>query len=1620
MTRTPDGHGRERRTDTILPSVLSAREHGCPPPRPDRLPSPRGGRTSYKTESAAGRRAGFARLAGARRGLLRSAGALAAAALLALFGGLALPATAQAQEIVLVSNIAEQYDGEANITSPTFSLGNIEIGEQKVAQRFTTGPNTAEYVLQSVTLGLTISSGEDQVVHVAIHENNSSGDPGAQLAVLDNPAGPIGVNRTYSAPSPLSLVAGTPYWVVLSNTATTSSSVDVSHTQSNDQTTTHGFSIRDTRHQGTPGSWGEVTEYAVRMEVRGTGTVTPPRGICGRTQQVREAIVGLIPSVSDCANVTATHLAAITDLDKLRDTKISALAAGDFDGLTSLNRLWLDRNSLTELPADVFDGLTMLDQLYLGENPLTELPADVFDGLTMLDDLRLNDNQLTALPADVFDGLTALGYLHLTDNQLTQLPDGVFDELTALTFLTLGDNSLTGLPAGVFDKLTVLDGLDLYNNSLTGLPAGVFDKLTVLDGLLLHDNSLTGLPAGVFDNLTVLRGLSLDNNSLEELPAGVFDNLTALEELYLYENPLALLRAGVFDNLTALRLLELRDNQLTELPAGVFDNLTALQYLYLGGNSLTGLRADVFDGLTALIRLELHDNQLQSLPDGLFSGLASLTYFYLGGNLTNPMELTVTVEKVGTNQVRAKVLAGAPFAVDIPVTLVDGTLAASATMLRVAAGAVEGTAVTVTRTAGTTEAVTVDVDLSTPPTLPSSEHRGYAFAKATTGLPATILPSAVDATSTDATLSDLVVNDGSADLVTFVSGTTTYTAMVVNAVAEVTVTAMTTNSGATIEYLDGDDATLTDAGTADGHQVTLAEGDNVIKVKVTAADGNTTQTYTVTVTRAADTDTTAPTLTSASVAARSGGSTTLQFSEDLDLTVGEALSAAARGAFSLTVNGVARDIPDISGDFLTAKSLVVYHSTIYSGQTVVVSYDQSAAGTDAIADAAGNEVADFTTGQDGVPAVVNKSTQAAPVSSDATLSDLVVNDGSADLVTFVSGTTTYTASVASTVAEVTVTPTLNDSGATIEYLDGDDATLTDAGTADGHQVALAVGDNVIKVKVTATDGNTTQTYTVTVTRPAATIPPGREVTLQLSDDAVIESSAPVTVTATVSPASPVAFTVTISATPVAPATADDFTLSQNRVLRFAANATESTGTVTIGPVDDDVPEPTDVVRVSGAVSNAAIPDPADLTFSITNDDSEALDIAVRAPAAVDEDAGAAVVTVTLTTRKNTAPMADTELFYVGKPGETATRGDDYTPPPGSVFGGLVYFATVQPSAFSPNAAGTAWVAEPSFTIGIIDDQEAERAETIVFEVLFGVDRSPVQTITIRDNDGIGPNRPTDLEAAAKSPTVIQLSWTAPSAGSFSITGYRVEASENASGPWVVVAADTRNTRPSWGHGGLSAGDTRYYRVSAISPAGTSGRSNVASATTIAAGPAGTNAALPPPQDVNAEPKLPGEIRLSWWRNPDAASHDLVDRHQYRYRVRDAGAWTVDWTTVNQTQTMPPPGTTETRNYNSVLLQELTAGTTYEFQVRAVDKADGTSAAVAALGTATGRQTVWIQADVGSVAGRRTAALHGVARPAPRPDDGDRADQRDRQHAPAGRARPLWTLARAGPFRGRER
>ena len=133
----------------------------------------------------------------------------------------------------------------------------------------------------------------------------------------------------------------------------------------------------------------------------------------------------------------------------------------------------------------------------------------------------------------------------------------------------------------------------------------------------------------------------------------------------------------------------------------------------------------------------------------------------------------------------------------------------------------------------------------------------------------------------------------------------------------------------------------------------------------------------------AQTDTTPPTLSSAVVIAI-GDTLYLNFSENLALN-GPAPNAV-QSAFTVTADGAdhAHLIPyTILG--ITDRLVIEFSSKIYPGQTVVVSYNQSVAGGDALADAAGNEVASFTTGSGGVPAVTNNSTAEAQTPPTCTL-----------------------------------------------------------------------------------------------------------------------------------------------------------------------------------------------------------------------------------------------------------------------------------------------------------------------------------------------------------------------------------------------------------------------------------------------------------------------------------------------------------------------------------------------------------------------------------------------------------------------------------------------------------
>ena len=170
-----------------------------------------------------------------------------------------------------------------------------------------------------------------------------------------------------------------------------------------------------------------------------------------------------------------------------------------------------------------------------------------------------------------------------------------------------------------------------------------------------------------------------------------------------------------------------QDDPNVVLFADITDShLGAITTLRLGYQNITALKPGDFSGLTALTRLNLPGNQLSSLPDSIFVGLTALTQLLLDGNSVQPLPLTVSMEKVADGHFKAVALAGAPFEIVLPLSLTNGTIDGDATTIAIPAGSVESGPLTVTRTSGTTAAVTVDI--GTLPGLPNG-HFGYAVVK---------------------------------------------------------------------------------------------------------------------------------------------------------------------------------------------------------------------------------------------------------------------------------------------------------------------------------------------------------------------------------------------------------------------------------------------------------------------------------------------------------------------------------------------------------------------------------------------------------------------------------------------------------------------------------------------------------------------------------------------------------------------------------------------------------------------------------------------------------------------------------------------------------------------------
>ena len=300
------------------------------------------------------------------------------------------------------------------------------------------------------------------------------------------------------------------------------------------------------------------------------------------------------------------------------------------------------------------------------------------------------------------------------------------------------------------------------------------------------------------------------------------------------------------------------------------------------------------------------------------------------------------------------------------------------------------------------------------------------------------------------------------------------------------------------------------------------------------------------------------------------------------------------------------------------------------------------------------------------------------VSHDATLGGLSLSG--IEIGAFSGAVTSYEASVEHAVATTTVTATAAHSATTVSI-------------EPGSEVSLAVGANEIAVTVTAEDGTTMQTYTVTVTRAA------------LPEAAIAEGTSPVTegaaasFTVTLDQAAPEALTVSVSVTE------SGSVLSGAPPASVAFAKGETSATLIVPTAGDSVAEVDSTVTVT-VLSGAGYTVGRASSASVTVEDDDAATFTVSAEPESIAEGEATTLTVAIS---NGVAFAEDQTISLAASGTASAS--DYTGVPATL----------------TLAAGASSVTAP---LAASEDQEEEEAETVRVTASHGGSAIGSATLTI--------------------------------------------------------------------------------------------------------------------------------------------------------------------------------------------------------------------------------------------------------------------------------------------------
>lgn len=311
--------------------------------------------------------------------------------------------------------------------------------------------------------------------------------------------------------------------------------------------------------------------------------------VCDRTPAIRDAITNQFTSINSCEYIYQINLDSVESLVVTRKG-LQSLKARDFDNLVNLKWLYIDRNSLVDLPENIFSHLGQLEHLVMDKNKMTTLKSGQFKDLPNLKALWIGQPELVHLPDDVFDDLPNLERLYIQRSKLTSLAESMFAQNPNLRTLWMSNNQLETLPSNIFANLQNLEVLSLTGNALRQLPAQLFVNTPNLEEIRLGRNAIGELDHRAFSNLSKLKYLDMQEENLSSVPDSLYE-LSSLEVLNLRGNRIGEIRP--LQNFVALRELNLEYNKLDSLPPRFMHSLNEIRQLFLRGNPGSPFEVDL-------------------------------------------------------------------------------------------------------------------------------------------------------------------------------------------------------------------------------------------------------------------------------------------------------------------------------------------------------------------------------------------------------------------------------------------------------------------------------------------------------------------------------------------------------------------------------------------------------------------------------------------------------------------------------------------------------------------------------------------------------------------------------------------------------------------------------------------------------------------------------------------------------------------------------------------------------------------------------------------------------------------------------------------------------------------